>query len=294
MQPRFKISCDSSCDCLTPFFKEQDISVIAMSYIVNGEPTARVYDTEADFDAFYAQLQAGMQPTTSQLNAYEFMEYFEKLLENASCDIVHMCLSSGLSGQFTECESAGRVINSKGYKHKLHIFDALTATQGEAHLLEKLIALRDNGVPAEDAFAELSAVRDGLQHFVIVNDLFHLKRGGRISGVKAAIGSMFKIKPVITFNDKGHLAIFGKEKGTKNAVDFLVHSVAKYGAKCPSVIRIVHSGADPLVLNSLETALKEKYDCPVVRGKIGPVIASHLGTGAFALIFDGKKRLTIS
>lgn len=294
------LSIDTTGDYMISEIEERGLKYIAMAYIVNSKPMYEVYNSSEEFYEFFNKIDNGMTPTTTQLNLYELKEYFNKLLSEANGDIVHFTLSSGLSGTYQCAFDAADEINKElaekagtAKPRKIHVVDTKGATQTICHIVENAVKLRNEGKSAEEIAKASEEYRDHQQIFILVNDLSYLKRGGRISGVSAAIGTLLSVKPIIILNDEGKLIIHAKALGFKKAASFLVNSIKEFGQEITKQTVIVAHTGPRMLEYSRELAQKFESDfkCKTEVKHIGTVIGTHLGPDAIAVIFSGKKRL---
>ena len=203
---KFILSTDSSADLFKSFLKENNIYCIVMKRILDGREIAELYDSTAEFDNFYEEIKKGALPTTTQLNSYELQEYFNDILEKEKeGDIIHIPLSSGLSGSCDNAKATAEEINKTLTGRKIYVVDSLLASGGIAMLLDALIEMRNAGKSTAEALKRAEDLRAHQHTWVIVSDLFHLKRGGRISGMKAALGTLLGVKPIIVVSKNGRL-----------------------------------------------------------------------------------------
>lgn len=285
------ISSDSCLDELKSVLKEKQIEYIPMVYILDKEYKDN-FDSQKEYDEFYEKMKNGAMPTTSMLNSFEVEVYFENLIKKYDCDIIHISLSSGLSGTYENTLIASKTIMEKYPHNKIYVVDSLSATQGQNLLVNFALRQKEKGKTAQGIFNDLQEVKYTLQHWVFISDLFHLRRGGRITAAKAVIGSVLKTKPILTMTKDGKLDPKEVAMGTKKAVKTLYEKLEKFGFenKDNNPIYIAHSDSieDAEYLKKL---IIKHYDNAVVEIKnIGPVIGAHTGPGAVALLFFGKER----
>jgi len=271
-----------------------------MKWIINGVEYGEHFDSPAEFDAFYESIKKGALPTTVALNPEELQSHFETMLKNnPEGDIIHIPLSSGLSVTCDSAFKAAEVVNRNLKDRKVYVVDSLIATHGMGWLVDELIDMRNKGVSTQDAIKRTENLRDHMHLWVAVNDLFHLKRGGRVSGAKAAIGTMLNLKPIIIVNSKGKLAIESKAKGMTMAIEYLLKKMHQYGEKAnpnfaKGTVYIARTTEDKSY-EQLKSAITKKYPAMTIKeGRVGPVIGSHLGSGAILVFFEGAPRLTIN
>jgi len=296
---KFTISVDSSSDLYKSFLKANNIYCLVMKRVLNGKEIEELFDSEREFDNFYETLKKGDLPTTVAINPFELKEHFEKILKaEKDGDIIHVGLSSGLSLTQENALKAAAEVNETLKGRKVYAFDSLVATHGIVQLVDELIKLRDAGVATEDAIKRITELRDHQQGWVIMTDLFHLKRGGRISGAKAVIGAILGIKPIVCINDKGKLAIENKMRGNSGAINYILGKIKELGENArddfkDGTIYAVRTSKSAL-FDELKSAVSEKYPTMKVKeAVIGPIIGTHLGCGGAIVLFEGAKRLSV-
>jgi len=296
----FIISTDSCVDLFKGYLNKRGVHCITMKYVINGVEIGEHYNTEKEFATFYQKIKGGALPTTVALNPIELQQHFEDIFESEEHgDIIHIPLSSGLSVTCDSAKKAAAVVNSKVKDRKIHVVDSLIATLGMGWLVDELISLRDKGATTKEAIERVTQLRDNMHAWVIVSDLLHLKRGGRISGAKATIGTILGIKPVIIVNKNGKLVIESKAKGDKKAIGYVMGKMQEFGENVrkdfgTSTIWVART-SESKMLGDLKTTITKKYPNATIKdGIIGPVIGSHLGCGAVIVFFEGAPRLDIN
>ncbi len=288
----FILSSDSCCDAYKSFLKQKNVFYLPMSYYIDEVPYYDNFDSLEEYRSFYDGLRKGQMPKTSQANAFETAEYFEKLLNENKGDLVHLSLSSGLSTTAENAQTAAREVMLKYPERKIYAIDSKAATQGQKYLLDKAIKMREEGYSAEDTAQEIKESVERLHHFIVARDLFHLKRGGRISGVAAVFGTVLNIRPIIVINHKGQLVVIDKEKGMTKSLKYLVKSMLKYRREGETRAYIAHAD-DIETATELKNMLMAEGINDITLGYIGPVVGSHTGPGTLGLVFEGTKRLTV-
>ena len=301
---KFIVSCDNCADMPKSWYERNDVHCLPIKRILGGKEFEEIFDKDAEFDTFYEELKRGELPTTSAINPFEFKERFEKLLKGEpNCDLIHISLSSGLSVTFNNAKSAAAEV-TKGMdgKHTVYAFDSLMGTLGMGDQVEELVKLRDQGMSAEDAVAHLETYRDHQHGWVIMSDLFHLKRGGRIKPAQAIIGAALNIRPIIHLSAKGKLPVENKVRGNIKAVKYILSRMEKYGDKymkenggdfSKSTVWVVRTSNSDLY-TMLHDNIRATYpDIHIKTGIVGPVIGTHLGNGGAAVLFHGAPRLDI-
>jgi len=296
-KPNFIVSTDSSSDFLISELKAIGVCCITMKYIIDGKEIDGLYDSYDDFHAFYDTIKKGALPTTTQTNEYEFTEYFEKILkENPQGDIIHLTISSGLSGTYFSGVAAVEKLNAKLKDRKIYLIDSLTVTVGLQMLVREAVRLRDLEVSTAEALKGLESMIDHQHLWLLVDDLSHLKRGGRISGFKATVGALLKVKPIIAVNSSGKLAKENSIKGSKNAVHYILDRMKTYGEAVKSdfsrqTVYIIYAPPMDLCDYAIE-CIRERWPQMDLREVVlGPIVGSHVGPGAVAVCFEGAERI---
>lgn len=292
---KFIISTDSCCDKYKTYLKNNEVYCIILKRLLNGAETEELYDSEEEFVAFYEMLKKGALPTTSMLGEFELYEHFKKILAaHPQGDLIHLPLSSGLSSTCDNARRAAEKLNAEISGRKVFVVDSLSASLGMGMLVDRLIELRDAGVETLDAVRIIEDVRDRQQVWVIVADLFHLKRGGRLSGFKAAIGTLLAVKPIMIINDKGKLVIESTVKGKSRAVAYVVDKMKSMGFDASKPVYIAHSYGNEDILTGVTEAMAAAHPAAQTKNSaVGPIIGTHLGGGSVAVVFEGAKRLKI-
>lgn len=284
----FVITTDSTVDLSKEFLEEKDITVLSLSYILDGV-TYRDMDGLSGKE-FFDKLRNGSLPTTLQVNPEEAHAVFEPIVKSGK-DILHIGFSSGLSGTYNSCRIAAEELMEEYPDSKLVVIDSLCASMGEGLLLYKAIELKEQGKSLEEIAEWVEENKLHICHNVTVDDLFHLHRGGRVSKATAVLGTVVKIKPIIHMNNEGKLIVIGKERGRKRSIISLVDRMEKQmGDYDNNVCMITHGDCeeDALYLKSL---LEERFGVKkVIIHSIGSVIGSHTGPGVLAVFFMGHER----
>lgn len=295
---KFIISTDSCADLFKSYLEEKNVYSIILKRITGGVVSEELFDSYSEYEAFYDSIRKGALPTTSALNPSELAMHFGRILEKEKeGDIVHISLSSGLSVTFDNAAAVAEELSQTSGR-RVYAFDSLSASLGIAMQVDKLIELRDKGLSAEEAVKKLSAFRGRQQLWALVGNLFHLKRGGRLSTSKAAIGSLLGIRPLLIVNKKGGLAIEKAVRGTKKAIDYVLGKMEAQAQNSgiditENTVYISHSSAKGN-LEEMKSALAKRF--PGIRlkeGMVGPIIGAHVGAGTVAVAFVGEERLDI-
>ncbi len=279
----FDVSTDSTSDLKKAYREERNIWFVPLTYNMekNGvlEEGLDNFQTEEEYVAFYEKVSSGYFPRTTKLNYESHIEHFTKMAEAGVKDVIHFTISSGLANTITITTQAAADVKAKYPDFNVYAVDPLTATIGQGLLAGIAADCRDKGMTAEDTYEYIMGLRQYIQHCIIPNDLFYLKKGGRVSGASAAIGTMLNIKPMIMFDGEGKLKTVEKCKGMKKAFARVIDCMNVAPISELKTAVVVHTnnqkGAEELAaLIEAKTGVKPAITI------MGPVIGSHVGPGS--------------
>ncbi len=289
---KFTVSTDSTCDLYCDYVAENDIKFVSLTFMLeqNGvmEEHTDNFTEYAQYVEFYNRLRAGAMPKTSKLNYESHYNHFLKMAQEGAEDVLHFTISSGLANTWEIAEQAAKDVKKDYPKFNLRVVDPLTATVGQGALVRLAVRWRDEGMETQEAYERLLALRTHIQHFIVADDLQFLKRGGRISAAAAAIGSMLRVKPIISFDMEGKLGVIDKVMGPKKAVTYIKQKLEKEGPDpAYNYVFIVHTDNEPMA-NELAEYVRQRFGFEPYTQIMGPVIGAHVGPGAFALGYISK------
>jgi len=292
---KFMLTCSSTADMPRAYFQRRGIPFICYHYIVKDQEYPDDLGQTISSDDFYRMIRQGAMPTTTQVNAEAFVEFFEPLLKDG-LDVLHIEMSSGISGTCASSMAAQRELASRYPERTLAVVDSLGASSGFGLLVDAAADLRDAGESLQTAHVWVEANKLTVQHWVYSTDLTHLRRGGRITMASATIGSLLHICPVIRVNVEGKLIPLGRTRGKKNAMAELVKCMERYaqgGAGYAGRCFVSHSACpeDARLLAAQVSKAFPHLDGDVMINDIGTVIGSHTGPGTVALFFFGEPRV---
>ena len=283
----YQILTDSCCDFTEVQCKQWDVVSVPLTVTYNGENHDNFSD-EVAVKAFYDQLRNGVMATTAAVNPDGWANAMEEALK-AGKDVLVLAFSSGLSTTYQSAVIAAKELREIYPDRTIHVVDTLCAALGQGLLVWHAAKKRDEGMSLEDLAAWVEANKLNVCHWVTVDDLSHLKRGGRISATTAIVGTMLNIKPIIYVDNDGHLINTAKVRGRKAAMDYLVKKLSETGTDLDTVF-IAHGDCAEDAA-TLEAMVKEKCGVKnVITGYVGPVIGAHPGPGVLVLFFLGSKR----
>ena len=291
----YLISCESTADMPLSFFRERKVGFVCFHYEMNGQTyTDDIYQSTTPQE-FFGKLKAGAQARTSQVGTGEYVDFWEPYLKQG-LDILHVALSTGISGTYNSACLAADELAPKYPERKIRVIDSLCASAGFGLLVELMADKRDEGM-SFDELAEWTEVHKmNVNQWFFVSDLDCLKRGGRVSATSALIATALKICPVMNVNFEGKLIPREKIRTKKKAIVRLVDDMMEHvenGAAYTGRCTISHSDC---LEDAQEVARLVGEKIPALKGKveisdIGTVIGAHTGPGTVALFFMGDTRV---
>ena len=288
----FKIITDSTSDLPSGLVEELELHVIPMLFTVDGKDYLNTPDErQLSSHDFYEMLRSGKTSTTTQINIEVFKEEMRPYLEKG-LDVLYLGFSSGLSSTFNSARLAAAELTEDFPDRKIIIVDTLAASMGEGLLVYHAAMKKKQGMSLEETAAFVEENKLHLAHWFTVDDLNHLKRGGRVSGAAALIGTMLNIKPVLHVDDEGHLIPVDKVRGRRNSLAELVSHMEKTAISPSEQTVFISHGDAPEDAQYVEKLVRERFGVKTVYiNPIGPVIGTHSGPGTVALFFLASKRL---
>ena len=286
----YQIITDSSCDFNKQQYADLGLSYVPLTLLYKGE----VHDSfteDHELKAFYDGIRGGEMPTTSAVNPDGWARAMEPALADGK-DVLCLAFTSGLSTTYQSAVIAAEELKEKYPDRKINVVDTLCAALGQGLLVWYACKKRDEGLTLDELTAWVEEHKLNICHEVTVNDLDHLKRGGRVSAATAFVGGMLNIKPMIRVDDNGKLETIGKVRGRKTAIEQLVKRFGELsGSQDNETVFIAH-GDCPEDAAKLEALIREKHPNVknVMTGYVGGVIGAHTGPGVLVLFFMGDHR----
>ena len=287
---KFDIITDSSCDMPKSYLQEKNIACVKLGFTLNnvnyeGECGESISEAE-----FYQKLRNGAMPTTYQVTGESAKAVMRQSLEKGR-DVFVVAFSSGLSGTAGSFIVASRDLKEEYPNRKIEVVDSLCASMGEGLLLDYVVKKADSGASIEETKEYAEDLKLHICHHFTVDNLFHLKRGGRVSGATAIVGSILKIKPIMHVNDEGKLIAVGKTIGRKKSLHKLVENMLKVIDQEEDAPIFISHGDCLDEAEELKALILEKLPkAKVTIHYVGSVIGSHSGCGTLALFHRGKTR----
>lgn len=294
MDKPFILSCESTIDLPYSYAAERKLPILFYSYMVGD--LEYIDDMGRDPQAlphFYELLKGGALPTTSQLNTFQYVEFFEPLLQTS--DVLHIAFGSGMTGSVRNAFEAANELKEKYPDRRLIVIDSLCSSSGYGLLVDMAADMRDQGASLDEIADWVTANRNRIHHQFFSTDLKYFKRTGRVSGAAATVGSVLNICPIMHLNEEGRIIAYDKVRGKKNAMretlrtmEAHVQDGLNYSGKC----FICHSNC---LADAEETRAAILARFPHISGEvrlcdIGTIIASHCGPGTVAVFFMGDER----
>ena len=290
----YVISCCSTADLTHEHFVQRDIQYICFHFALDGVDFPDDLGRSIAFPDFYKAMADGAETRTSQVNVSEFEEYFSRFAAEGK-DVLHVTLSSGISGVINSAQSAAEIVMEKYPGRKIVILDSLGASSGYGLFMDGLADQRDAGMPFDELCAWAEAHRLNLHHWFFSTTLEYYVKGGRISKAAGWFGGLLNICPLLNMDDLGHLVPREKIRGKKKVIKTIVDRMAEhaedgenYSGKC--YISNSNCYEDARAVADLIEARFPNLNGRVEINWVGTTIGSHTGPGTVALFFWGDER----
>ncbi|MBQ0043056.1 MAG: DegV family protein [Lachnospiraceae bacterium] len=290
----YVLSACSTADLTIEHFAKRNIEFVSFHLTLDGVPYVDDLGKSISSADFYRAMVNGAETRTSQVNVEEYMDFFEGFLKQGK-DILHLTLSSGISGSYNSAILAMNDLKEKYPEREIYVVDSLCASSGYGLLMDKLADLRDEGMSVGELAAWAEENRKYVNHWFFSTDLTFYIKGGRVSKVSGFFGTVLNICPVLNVNDEGKLIPRIKARGKKKAYQVVLDrmlELADKGRNYDDKVYISNSACyedAKIVADMVEEAF------PLIKGKveiydIGTTIGAHTGPGTVALFFWGKER----
>ncbi len=291
----YVLSCCSTADLTHEHFESRDIHYICFHYFLDGKEYPDDLGQSVPFAQFYDAMSKGADTRTAQVSIGEYVDYFTPFLEQGK-DIVHVSLSSGLSGTVNAARNAALIVKERFPERNVYVIDSLGASSGYGLLMDGAADKRDEGLSAEELAKWIEENRLKLHHWFFSTDLSFYVKGGRVSKTAAFFGGMLDICPLLNMDNLGRLIprykIRTKKKVIKTIVDKM-EECARDGLDYDGKCYICNSACfeDARQVADLVEARFPKLNGKVEIYDIGTTIGSHTGPGTVALFFWGSERV---
>lgn len=288
------ISSESIMDLSADYVKELGVSFIKSNYELNGEIYLDDFGQSLDMEEFYRNMEEGAAPSTAAINTQAYLDYFEEILKK-DMDIIHVCLSSGLTTQYSCLLQAVDILKEKYPERKIYPIDSRMASSGVGLLVDKLVILKNEGMSIEDLYKWAEENSLNVISYTSNENLEYVARGGRISKTAANIGNLLKICPLIEIDDEGYMQVTQKIRTKKKLLKALVDRMEKNaigGLNYNDKLFISHAN-NKKAAEELKEMMEDRFKkiSSIDIFEIGPTIGSHIGPGTITMFYWGEKRL---
>lgn len=276
---------DSASDLPSEIAESLEVEILPMKYMVNDTPCV---DKDFDMENFYNLLRGKALSLTSQTNVEEFSNYFSGYLENGK-DILYVGFPLSLSGMNNSARIAARELSEKYPERKIIVIDSVSASIGQGLLVYYAALKKKSGATIDEVTDFVNNNKLKFCHWFTVDDLYFLKRGGRISQATAVVGSILNVKPLLSMNDEGKLYVFDKIRGKKKVLDLMSSKIENLNSNYKKVF-VGHADCLDDARYVAERISSENHSLDVTITHLGPIIGTHTGPGTVALAFVGNSR----
>ena len=282
----FKLITDSTADLDESWAKDQDVEILGLHITLDGQVYETVGENRLTSDLLLERMKNGSKPTTSQINVGQFEEAFRRQAEAGEA-VLYLAFSSVLSGTYQSAVMAREMILKEFPEATIEIVDTLAAAGGEGYLSILAVEARDQGKSLEETKAMIEDILPRLRTYFLVDDLYHLMRGGRLSKGSAIIGSLVNIKPLLWIEADGKLVPIAKVRGRKKGMREMLQLASQDLAHSTAIVAYSTDldGAQALKDSLLESPAIDQ----VLIMPLGPVIATHVGPGTLAVFVIGNQ-----
>ena len=281
---------DSCVDLPQSYCKQHNLRIIPLSYKIGDKEYPDDFGQSISYHDFYDRLRGGNMSSTSQITAYTFESIFRPILKQGD-DVFYLAFSSALSGTYESAVHAADTLGKEFPDRKVYVWDSKAASMGQGLMAHYMVRMRDEGKSPEEILDWLKENTLKFAHWFTVNDLNHLRRGGRVTATAAFLGTMLNIKPVLHVDDLGRLIAVEKVKGRARSLKGLVDAVERTAINPAEQTMFISHGDNQADAELVMNMIKERFGTKdFLLHEIGPVIGSHAGPDTIALFFLAKSR----
>ena len=287
----YVILTDSCCDLTQQMADQLGLEVLPLT-VSSPQGDFRNYldHREVSPETFYGYMRAGDMCKTSAVNLEQWAEAMEEIMKSGK-DILCLAFSSGLSSTYSSAAIAAQELSEKYPERKVYAIDTLCASMGQGMIVYLAAKKQQAGATIEEVRDWVEENKMSVAHWITVDDLMHLKRGGRVSATTAVVGTMLKIKPVLHVNDEGKLETMEKARGRKAALNMLVDKMGETAINIAEQEVFISHGDCLADAEYVAAKVKERFGVKAVHiNYIGPVIGAHAGPGTVAVFWLATKR----
>lgn len=281
---------DSCSDLPWDYVERHRLPVVNLSYHFDGKDYLDDFGRSLSYQDFYQAVRQGAMPTTSQINVHTFVEVFREYAKQGK-EVIYIGFSSALSGTYNSAVAAKEIVQAEYPQANIAVIDSRCASLGQGMLVYYALELRNQGAGFREIVQWVEEHKLKINHWFTVEDLNHLKRGGRLSGAAALMGTVLNVKPVLNVNDEGKLIPQAKVRGRAKSLKHLKEQLDERIVNPEEqVIFISHGDALGDAEALKEMILEDHQVKDIFISYIGPIIGSHSGPGTIALFFMGNSR----
>ncbi|MBR2288672.1 MAG: DegV family protein [Clostridia bacterium] len=291
----FVLSCSSTCDLSNEHVRARQIEYISFHYQMDGKSYLDDMGASVSMEDFYAAMDKGADTRTSQINQEEYEKYFENFLKEGK-DVLHVSLSSGISGTVNAARLARENLADRYPDRKIYVVDSLAASSGYGLLMDELADRRDEGMDIDQVYAWAEENKLNVHHWFFSTDLKFYIKGGRVSKTAGVVGTLLNICPLLNVDYLGRLIPRDKIRTKKKVIREIVERMEAHVADGHDYTGKVYISQSDCYEDARAVAdlIEERF--PKMKGKveifwIGTTIGSHTGPGTVALFFMGDKRV---
>ena len=284
-----KLFTDTSANLPVSIIREYGIGVVPFSYTVNGKEVPYSADTDFNGRALYEAMRAGAEVKTSMINVSDFMAAFEQWIAKGDA-VIYVGMSGGISGTAHSAKLAAEELLEKYPAAKIAAIDTYAASLGEGFLVIETAKMIERGDPFLKIVKKIELLRKNMCQFFTVDDLAYLRKGGRISGAAAVVGTVLNIKPILRGDENGKIVLCGKIRGFNKSMEALANKYDELVFDKTADVGIAHAD-NPEGAQRLEDILRTKgFSGELLKVVYEPVTGSHVGPGTIALFFMGEHK----
>ena len=285
----FAVLTDTSGNLLNQEIRDYGLHVIPFTYIYDGQDHTCIDTDSFDAEDFYARIKRGLQVTTSQISPQQYMDFFEPYLK-AGQDVIYVAMSSGISGSCNSARIGADMLKEEYPDRIIAVIDTRGAALGEGIIALRAAELRDLDVPTAAAVEILEEHVEKMFNVFTVDDLMHLRRGGRLSNLSAIVGTVLNIKPLLKGNEEGRIVAFGKLRGRRKSIEALGAIYDKLVVNPEEqIVGVVHAACREDAEYLIELLKRNRPPKQILLADYEPVTGCHVGPGALALFFESEE-----
>ncbi len=291
---KFEVSTDSTSDLFANEIEEMGVYVGHLNYTIEENNVLNEYlddfKTPEEYVEYYGRLRKGGVAKTTILNLQAHIDLFTEMAKKGIKNAIHISQGKGLSPTIDNANKAIEIVKEEYPDINYIAIESTTTTVGEGILTRTAVELRDEGKSLDEAVKTINDMKGKIQHFIVVDDLMYLKRGGRVGGAAAMIGTMLRLKPIIEFTKEGKLEIIRKEMGAKKAFKSIIDEIKENYTFAGKHFKAVVVHTDNLAgAKDLQQEVKNAFGFEPEIRIMGPIVGAHVGPNAVALAFTSNE-----